>query len=580
MPVLPAKQTLRLIHWLSTLSQDDLRTLVRLRGLRPQELHSLTTLAQALLEEASVQDALKSLSRASLLSLKALATGQKISKDRMLSERGLVDDSGDSPELLIADHVVTGIAVSEATFPAIDTAEATPELGALSGSVIEATLCCLEDLLEIVENTSVPTNKDGTLGASGTKLIHEVIGDTPEPALLVSLAVVSGVCALQGARLSPGPAYTAWRSMSRLDQWRFVAKAWWKDVPAQLKSLLSDNPTATWTKGLPSLLEFHYPLGNHDYLHDISAKAELLGLHVKGVTTPFGRALVTETDDDSLAGLFPDHVSGVYATEDFTMLAPGPLRQDHRRVLGRLAEKELGGLVPRYRITSASLINALHRGEPAEGIVDKLRVVCQNPLPEGIVHLVEDTIRQTKAITITSLPTGSLVRVESEQRGDELLADPSLSMLGLSRQGPTELLTKWPPERTSAALQAAKYVSLVNIGGPEPVMPPEIVSSSSSIDQAIESLHRSIELTQQSGVSAALSSIIEVATAHRIPLLIECDMGSAGHTQFVIEPRSISNGRLRGLETKHNVERTIPVASIVGATPWSPAETTDPESGK
>ena len=578
--MLPAKQTLRLIHWLSTLSQDDLRTLVHLRGLKAHDLQSLTTLAQALLDEASVQATLRSLSRASVLSLKALAAGEKTSKDRALVERGLVDDSGEAPELLIADHVVTGIAVSDEALPTIDTAVATPELGGIAGSVIESTLCCLEDLLEIVETHSVSTNKDGTLGPSGTKAIQEVVGDTPDPGVLVSLAVAARLCSATGGRLHPGPESGRWKSMTRLDQWRFVADAWWKVVPPDVTSLVIDNPTATWTTGLPTLLDYHYPLGDHSGLPEILAQAEVLGLHVHGVTTPFGVAIATSTSESHLSALFPEHVPGVYATEDFTMLAPGPLQQDHRAVLGRLADKELGGLVPRFRITSASLIRALHRGEKAEGIVEALRGVCQNPLPEGIVHLVEDTIRQTKAITITSLPTGSLVTVESEQRGDELLADPSLSMLGLSRQSPTEFHTKWPPERTSAALHAAKYVSLVDLAPSHSVVTPEAPAASSDIDQAIEVLHRSIELTQQSGVSAALSSIIEVATANRIPLVIECDMGSAGHTQFVIEPRSVSNGRLRGIETRHNVERTIPVASIVQATPWSTPENTGPDSAK
>ena len=575
MPVLPANQSLRLIHWLSTLSRDELGTLVTNRGLRVQDLQSLTTLAQALLDEASVHAAFQSLSRQSLLALKALAGGQKIGKDTALSEQGLVDYSGGAPELLIADHVVASIAVPDAERPVIDSAPATPEIGPLAGSIIESTLCCLEDLLDIVESHSVSTNKDGTLGPSGTKAVQEVVGDTPDPSLLVSLAVASGICSRKGAHLHPGAEASSWRSMPRLDQWRFVADAWWNNAPSNLRTLLADNPQATWTNGLGTLLQHHFPLGNHDALPRLVAEAELLGLHVDGVTTPFGGELLKGSTDKKLSALLPQHAPGVYATEDFTLLAPGPLRQDHRATLGRLADKELGGLVPRFRMTTSSVIKALHRGEPADGIIDALRGVCQTPLPEGIVHLVEDTIRQTKAITITSHPTGSLVRVESEQRGDELLADPSLSMLGLSRQSPTELTTKWPPERTSAALQAAKYVSLVDLGPLAPVVAAEPAVGTSDIEGAVEALHRAIELTQQSGVSAALSSVIEVATANRIPLLIECDMGSAGHTQFVIEPRSISNGRLRGIETKHHVERTIPVASIVQATPWSAPESSD-----
>ena len=204
--------------------------------------------------------------------------------------------------------------------------------------------------------------------------------------------------------------------------------------------------------------------------------------------------------------------------------------------------------------------------------MDALQSVCQNPLPEGILHLVHDTIRQTEAIALSPAEPGTLVRVESEQRANELLADPALSMLSLTRVGPTELTTKWSPERAFSALQAAKYVSLVEVPSEIPIIPRPSPDGPSDIDTAVSELFDSIEQGRKSGVSAALSSILEVATSHRIPLLLECDMGSAGVTEFVMEPKSLTNGRLRGIETKHQVERTIPVSSIVSALPWNPPE--------
>jgi hypothetical protein len=64
--------------------------------------------------------------------------------------------------------------------------------------------------------------------------------------------------------------------------------------------------------------------------------------------------------------------------------------------------------------------------------------------------------------------------------------------------------------------------------------------------------------------------MIEVATEHKIPLEIECEMPGGAITTLIMEPRSLSNGRLRGLELKNAMEKTLPVSCIRRITPWIP----------
>ena len=574
MLVLPAENTLRLLHWLSLLSRDDLHTLVSARNMSPADLVSLPSLADALLEESRVTETLSSLSREELEALLALGEGKSASDLSSLAALGLVDTMSSTPILLIPSELLDGLDLGSATAPAPTKHPAAPEDSYHAGSLIEGLVCCVEDVLDELHTQTLPLNKDGSLGANATKTLSLVFGDSPDPQTIASLARKAGVCGVRAGHLHLGPRATHWLSLSRLEQWEVLARAWWDHLPEALTSTLSLHPTSDWHSDLASLLRYHYPLCTIENLEDIVAEAELLGLHRDRSVTAFGEALVKGTVPKTLGTYLPEPAPGVYATEDFTFLAPGPLRPAHRRTLSALAEKELGGLVPRFRITSASLIRALHRGVKSEGIVDSLRSVCQTPLPEGIVHLVEDTIRQSTAITIAPEGTGSRITVESEQRAAELLADPALALLSLIPLGPTEFATRWTTERAAAALQAAKYVSLVDLAPTSVSIATDDKKSENELEQAIERLWEQIEHSRASGVSASISGIIEVATANKIPLLITCDMGQAGLSEFVLEPKSLSNGRLRGIETKHQVERTIPVSSIVQAGPWTPPENT------
>jgi len=71
---LPSKEALDLIGWLAKANEDALHTLADLRGLTASDVSSLTTLAHALVGEATVKKALASQHRNSLAALSVLAT--------------------------------------------------------------------------------------------------------------------------------------------------------------------------------------------------------------------------------------------------------------------------------------------------------------------------------------------------------------------------------------------------------------------------------------------------------------------------------------------------------------------------
>jgi hypothetical protein len=56
--------------------------------------------------------------------------------------------------------------------------------------------------------------------------------------------------------------------------------------------------------------------------------------------------------------------------------------------------------------------------------------------------------------------------------------------------------------------------------------------------------------------------MIDVAIEGKISLDISVEMPDASLVRFVMEPRALSGGRLRGVEVHNATERTLPVSRI------------------
>jgi len=566
--VLPSDATLRLIQWLANRESEDLWTLAADRNLRVADLQSLTTLALALNDDTNVARTLSRLDRQLLQEISALAQGTPCAGAvTELSALGLVDCSLDPPQLLCGEsQVAKTVVLDSARTPPV--AAAAEPVGAreyaTAGTAIETLVCHLDDLLALIARNALPITREGAPSASTQKLLVEILGDTLDPALLVRFLLVSGLVENNKSDLTLSPKASAWNTLPRVGQWHTIAQAWWESAPSWLGHLVREFPNAHWVQELPGLVEYHYPLlGDAGSVQKLEHEARTLGVIAAGRPTPWGTALFEGTTPSGLEEFLPAPAPGVFAHEDFTLLAPGPLMPKHRQILDRLTTKELGGLVPRYRVTPQAILDALQVGEPAETMSTLLQETSQNPLPEGILHLLEDTIRQSQNIRLRAVGKRTIITVKTAQIAQELIADPALNALSLSITSPTELETPWPAERVHTALTSSRYVALIDhdpVAGKQQV--PQAPQEESPLARAVHTLASSISSAKAQGVAPWLGSMIEVATAHKIPLEIECEMPGGLLVALVMEPRSLSNGRLRGLDIKNQMEKTIPVSSI------------------
>lgn len=578
---LPSKETLGLIQWLATTDEEALHTLADLRGLVPSDLSSLTTLAHALLAEAQVKKSLSCQSRETLEKLLTLSgtPGALPGVDLTgLVAWGLVTTAPNPPELLFppdALAVLSGIDFSTPP-PAVAGCGSLPEASLEScARLVQAMLAQLSDVLDAMAKRAFAGGKTTTLSANGHKALAEVIGAGYDVEALVGLARSAGLVTTSPQGLRATAAVESWRHESAQQQWSTVAGAWWADLPDWVAAVVNRHTDLNWLTELPALVDYHYPLLNEPgRLGVLIEQATLLGIIHQGCVTPWGAELREPTGNFGLEELFVECAPGVYATEDFSLVASGPLRLDHRLGLDAIAHRELGGLVPRYRVTVRSLVRALQAGATQADIVATLEDCCMTDLPDQVAHLVRDTCTKAGEITLHHSRNGTTVKVTRKQIFDELLVDPSLNGLSLRELDATTLVSPLPVERVNDFIVGSRYLALVHDDQPQAGEhdAPTVVADQASLalHAAVTGLHEGIQSAARHGVPPSLGSVLEVAIASKVPLDITVEMPGGELVSLIMEPRSVGGGRLRGVEIKNSMEKTIPVSSIRNAIPWTP----------
>jgi hypothetical protein len=189
------------------------------------------------------------------------------------------------------------------------------------------------------------------------------------------------------------------------------------------------------------------------------------------------------------------------------------------------------------------------------------------------VYVVEDTCRRAGEIELHPSRNGTRVVVATPALRNELLLDPSLTGLTLRELDDLTLVSPLPVERVNDFILGSRYLALIHHTH-LPSSVPEALDvqpspASTKVHTAVVNLVSSIQNAAHHGVSPSLGSVLEVAIASKVPLDITVEMPGGEMVSMVMEPRSVAGGRLRGVEVRNSMEKTIPVSSIRQAIPWS-----------
>ncbi|MFB2554816.1 helicase-associated domain-containing protein [Herbiconiux liangxiaofengii] len=614
---------LPLVRRLGRLDDDALTTLLVARQAAPRELRDFFDLAEALLEPASVRQALRTLPRGAL---EQLADGSAPEAGAELLELALlIPDAAGTPTVPVsvadtARAVLAEHPVADAR-PADDDRRAAELPDSLVGTARERAFTAISAVAELVQQLRLAPARvrarGGVTVAEEKRLAPALSVPTSSVGPLVQVAEAAGLVAVDGEELLSTEAADAWSALSPGGRWLALAEAWLdaldSPLPAHLRAVRRTDAAA---------LVDAYPAADeslHTSLIEAAERGELLGVWAAGRLTAFGRALFLATGAEALDTELPPEVDRVYLQHDLSLIAPGPLSPALDARLRLLADLENHGVASAYRVSQQTIDRALSSGETEQSLRAFLEQLSLTGIPQAVDYLLGEGARRHGLVRVREraeydrvFDDGTRTMVSSDDAGvlAALAADQALSALALRPAGAATLTTRAAPAAAYWLLLDARYPVLAeDASGAELVMrrarvlaAPPAERPASATTPAVTDLvlrlrdaaRRSAggapagrttapgdEPTAEGPATAADTAATDAAdaadadarawTARRLdravrartPVSIEVRMPDGGTTRLDVVPLSLANGRLRVSDERAGVERTVPVANIV-----------------
>lgn len=422
----------------------------------------------------------------------------------------------------------------------------------------------------------------GGLSLPDAKRLAQAAGiEFEEVPRYLGLAERAALVEREGALWQHSDAGEAWLHGSAAARWRTLAEAWLAGLAPDVRALLAERAHGPWGASLRSAVSWIFPAAGDSLqqrIDDRTREAELLGITADGEPSAAGSALLESggaAAEEVVAALLPPEVSTVYLQQDLTAVAPGPLTPSVDAQLRTMAEVESRELASSYRVTAASVNRALAAGETAESILAFLASISLTGVPQPLEYLVTESAARYGRLRVGPAEDElfqSAVRSEDVALIHTVAVDQALSAFGLQQGGPHRLLSRFAPEVLFWALSDARYPVALEDADGEVVhltrrRPPraEVPAPVDPLPGLIAALRDSDADTAPTG-QAWLARQIDLAIRSKHALIVSVRMPGGEVSDYLLEPASVANGRLRARDRRADIERTLPLSSIAAIT--------------
>lgn len=558
-----------LADWLAAASDDELHHLFTVRGVRPDVAwQDFFDAAEALLDPASIARMLPSLTASEACALRAAADG---------ADAGPLGDALIRMALLRSDgSPYPPVAAAVAGRPAPQLADADEPVPADPGAAAHAaeraftTVAVVADLLLVARDSPFTLLAGGNVSAGEKRQLADSGFPVEIVDVLAAIAVDADLARVLDRRLVTTDDADEWLRSTAAERWAVLASRFRSALPRGVRSTSGGwIPQASWSLAHP--WDPTWP----ETTTRLSQAAHLLGLIADDGTEPAWAAGLRRGDDpdtSALRALLPTEVDRIFLQNDLTAIAPGPLEPALDVRLRTIATRESAAQASSYRFTAESVARAFAAGETEQSILDLLGTISLTGIPQPLSYLVSQTAQRHGLVRVSVEDETGRTRIESDDQHllQAMAVDQSLRALALARHVDS-LTTKVGPETVYWALTDARYpATLVGADGQPPtrhrhrapVTPPPRAGQD-PLDALIARLHAH----QGPDADAAwLDRELEAAVRSRAVLHVTVGMPDGSTRDLLLEATGLGGGRLRGRDRAADVERTLPVSSIVSAT--------------
>lgn len=526
----------QLADQLSQLTLSELTDLLESRPLglgRQQDLHDV---ADALLTPESLAAALRILSRESLA---AIRDGRR---------------DIDAVQLLVSSPDGEPYPEAVAQLPAIDPAAVPDEPAAsptLSSAVLH-TIVAIRDVIERCAMEPIPLSATGGLLKVDEKaLAHEFVLPDHEIAVAIWMAVRAGVVRNVDRRLRVTDRGLDLRdSLGAL--WQAVVDGVLATIPLSVMRSMRhavrlDRPFVEWAWPLRSSAD-------QSLLESVHTAVDMLGLVVGG-TTELGRACLADDRnrvEELVSSALPPLEHTVYVLDDLSVISPGPIDSQTAAVLDTMCTIETRGVAAKRRIDGPRILRAVTPTRSVDDVIDSLAAVSVTPLTAAVTSTIRDIATNTRFVALNGTGTDTAARASHRELGALLLTDPRLQRLAPVKVDDVTVLYGASRERVETALIEGRY-TVVSAARAVPIADPAPTSAMAELAVQLHEVGLGTTHLERALVIAGKSK-------SRVTLVVDT---SDGLRTMTIEPRHVANGRVRGVDTGSDVERTVPISAIV-----------------
>jgi len=366
---------------------------------------------------------------------------------------------------------------------------------------------------------------------------------------------------------------------SMIERWSMLANQWIASLGSvgarQLRQLLTLP-----TNDIAGALRAVFPLADEnlgDELEILLEQAQGIGFSVAGAPTVL-LTLCLEGKFDVARDLLQPHLPqlqhSLIVQADLSLIAPGPLDTPTEAILRKFAQIEQVSVASTYRLSSLSVSNGLECGLTAEQIRTVLTDLSAKSLPQPVEYLLNEAAGRFGRLRIAEGKTGADRSVLSSTDGillTEILNDSRLRPFAFYALSAGTLATRFEPEVVYFGLRDYGYVP-VRIDATGAVISPEnkgswgnlvvgaetdpllaLITAVRSADERVGAQPDDQDLTRQ----------IQLAIKNKTALTVALTDRSGNEVEFRILPTALVNGRLRGLDKKADIERTLPLERIL-----------------
>ena len=570
----------KLVEAIRGLSDYDLRTLISSRLIPPGSIEDFYSLAETLNSVKSYSAVIGSLSRKQLDSLKKVSEQDSITNDEFESLKSLqlVYENDGKPHIFepLQELLKTSKAFTKVLPRVSDNSPSLPifEIDRNSGLAAFETMQALTELIFDLEKHLIKAIGKGSVGLADVKRLAQALGKTNDYAKRTFLLAGNlGLTAIaQGRHLLTADAVT-WLGSSDFDRMATLHRYFQNLLGAELTSTLSKISPG---ESLRNWLEDNFPLADNSQGSRIALilqSADSFGLTFQEQASSWFGLVLSGSDraEELLREHLPKVQSRIVLQADLSIIAPGPLPTELESSLRLFANTESVGLASTYRLSPLSVCHGLETGFTTDQIASILQESFGQKLPQPVEYLLNEVNRRFGRLVIRELANSdnrSIIESVDNVLLTELSNDPRLRAFSLERISNERLACRFEPSVVYFGLRECGYLVIrkdQNDAVISPIAATQTIQLEHAQDKWQERIARMREADATLGLSGSdeiLTRQVQLAIRNKAKLSLVVQRPDGSELAIILEPSGIANGRLRGLDRKAQVERTLPLTTI------------------